>query len=112
LKAVLELFKQTFKEWSEDKAPRLAAALAYYTAFSLAPILVIALGVVDLFYTEQGAGQTLLLDQVRGLAGAQAQELVGSMLEASQDLGGNPLTIAIGISPDGATGVAVQLEGP
>ena len=67
MRTVLELFKQTFKEWSEDKAPRLAAALAYYTAFSLAPILVIALWVVNFFIADTSAGRELLLDQVGGL---------------------------------------------
>ena len=41
--AVGTLLKQSFSEWSEDKASRLAASLAYYTAISLAPILVLAL---------------------------------------------------------------------
>jgi membrane protein len=112
MQAILELFKQTFKEWSEDKAPRLAAALAYYTTFSLAPILVIALWIADFFYFDRGAGQALLLDQVHSLAGSQAQELVGEMLEASQLSGGNPLTIGIGVVAliFGATGVFIQLE--
>ena len=36
------IIKQTFKEWSEDKASRLSAALAYYTVFSIPPLLVVA----------------------------------------------------------------------
>lgn len=112
MRAILDLFKQTFKEWNEDKAPRLAAALAYYTAFSLAPILVIALWVVDFFYTESGAGRELLMEQVGGLAGAQARELVAGMVEASQQLGGDFVSIAIGAIAliFGATGVFIQLE--
>src|SRR5687768_7541177 len=39
---VWALSKQSFKDWSEDKVPRLAAALAYYTAISLAPMLVLS----------------------------------------------------------------------
>jgi hypothetical protein len=41
---VLSLLRQTFQEWLQDKAPRLGAALAYYTVFSLAPLVVIAPG--------------------------------------------------------------------
>jgi membrane protein len=37
--SAVQLIKETFSEWSEDKVPRLAAALAYYTAFALAPLL-------------------------------------------------------------------------
>lgn len=43
LKAVWGLLKETFSEWNKDKAERLAAALAYYTVFSLAPLLVIVI---------------------------------------------------------------------
>ena len=42
---IVSLVMNTIKEWREDQAPRLAAALAYYTTFSLAPVLVIATGV-------------------------------------------------------------------
>ena len=35
------LFKQTFQEWLQDKAPQLGAALAYYTVFSLAPLILV-----------------------------------------------------------------------
>ena len=37
LRPIFDLIKETFQEWNADKAPRLAAALAYYTAFSIAP---------------------------------------------------------------------------
>lgn len=41
----LDLLKETGQEWSNDKVPRLAAALAYYTFFSLAPLLVVVIAV-------------------------------------------------------------------
>ena len=40
------LFKQTFSEWLADKAPQLGAALAYYTVFSLAPLVIVLLAIV------------------------------------------------------------------
>ena len=40
---VFALLKQTFREWLEDKAPQLGAALAYYTVFSLAPLILVLL---------------------------------------------------------------------
>ena len=43
LQAIWTLFPETFKQWSEDKASRLAAALAYYTVFSIAPLLIIVI---------------------------------------------------------------------
>lgn len=112
MRALIDLFRQTLKEWSEDKAPRLAAALAYYTAFSLAPILVIALWVVNFFIADTRAGRDLLLDQIGGLAGQSSRELVSGMLEASQVLGGDFVSMAIGIVALilGASGVFLQLQ--
>jgi len=49
------LFKQTFREWTEDRVPRLGAALAYYTALSIAPLLVISLRIVSLFFGTDAA---------------------------------------------------------
>ncbi len=49
----LELFKATFLKWQEDKAPRLGAALAYYTVFSLAPLLIIAIAMAGLVFGQQ-----------------------------------------------------------
>ena len=44
------LLKQTIAEWQKDKVSRLAAALAYYTTFSLAPILVIVIAVASFLF--------------------------------------------------------------
>src|SRR5437667_58329 len=49
------LFKDAGTQWMEDKAPRLGAALAYYTAFSLAPLLVIIIAVVGLVFGRDAA---------------------------------------------------------
>src|ERR1051326_6371056 len=50
------LFKQTFSEWTQDKAPQLGAALAYYTVFSLAPLILLLLAVVGLIFHNDPAG--------------------------------------------------------
>ena len=70
LKNVLSLLAETYNEWSEDNAPRLGAALAYYTIFSIAPLLVIVIAVVGIFWGNQSG-------QVRGEVLAQIQALVG-----------------------------------
>src|SRR2546430_13506695 len=54
------LLKQTFSEWLEDKAPQLGAALAYYTVFSLAPLILVLLAIVGLlFHNDPGAWNKL-----------------------------------------------------
>jgi len=51
----LALLKQTLSEWLEDKAPQLGAALAYYTVFSLAPLILVLLAIIGLILAIQPA---------------------------------------------------------
>jgi membrane protein len=108
---IVELLKQTFREFGEDKAPRLAAALAYYTAFSIAPILVIAIAVAGLFF-DQASVRAQVLDQVSALAGAEGSGMIESMVEAREDTGTNILAAVVGIGAllFGAGGVFLQLQ--
>ena len=52
---MLPLLKQTASEWMEDDAPSLGAALAYYTVFSLAPLLTIAIAIAGFFFGQEAA---------------------------------------------------------
>jgi len=54
--AAIDLLKETFSDWSEDKAPRLGAALAYYAVFSIPPLSVIVIAAIGLFYRGDVAG--------------------------------------------------------
>src|SRR3954467_7228025 len=47
---------KTFTEWLADKAPQLGAALAYYTVFSLAPLILVLLAIVGLLFRNDPAG--------------------------------------------------------
>jgi membrane protein len=79
LKQVWSLLKDTGADWSEDKAARLAAALAYYTVLSLAPLLVLAVSVAGLVFGEEAArGQ--IASQIQGLVGAEAGEAIQNIL--------------------------------
>ena len=53
---IVSLLKQTFQEWSQDKAPQLGAALAYYTVFSLAPLVLVLLAIVGFIFRHDPAG--------------------------------------------------------
>ena len=52
---MLSLLKEIFREWQEDGAPRLAAALAYYTTFSLAPLLILIIAIAGLVGGREAA---------------------------------------------------------
>ena len=95
--SVGQLFKDTFSEWSEDKVPRLAAALAYYSAFALAPLLLIAIAVAGLVFGREAASNQIG-QQLSGLLGPSAAESVNTMVKAaSADKGGGILASIIGI---------------
>ena len=51
------LLKQTFSEWLEDRAPQLGAALAYYTVFSLAPLVLLLLAIVGFLFQRTLPGR-------------------------------------------------------
>src|SRR3954467_15612077 len=50
------LLKDTGIEWMDDKAPQLGAALAYYTVFSLAPLILVLLAIVGVLFRDDPAG--------------------------------------------------------
>ena len=66
------MLKETFSDWSEDNATRLAAALAYYTAFAIAPLLVIAIAIAGFFL---GRDLTAHLGRGRSFAGAEGEDM-------------------------------------
>src|SRR5687767_526782 len=76
---IWDLLRNTYSDWSEDKAPRLAAALAYYTVFAIAPILVIAIAVAKMFGFS--GAQDEIIGQVSGVVGQQAGDAIRTMVE-------------------------------
>ncbi|HHX43081.1 MAG TPA: YihY/virulence factor BrkB family protein [Chloroflexi bacterium] len=85
---ILSLAKATYKEWSDDKASRLAAAMAYYTVLSLAPLLIVIILIVGQVLGEQAA-QNQIVSQLSGLVGEQAAEFIQQIvLNASRPEGG------------------------
>jgi Virulence factor BrkB len=58
------LLKTTFRHWLEDKAPQLGAALAYYTVFSLAPMVLVLLAVFGLIYGNSEVARREILHQL------------------------------------------------
>ena len=83
---VIELVTTTFTEWREDKASRLAAALAYYTVFSLAPLLLIAIVIAGLVFGDEAA-QGQVFTQLAGLVGSEGAQTVQAAIQNSQQQG-------------------------
>src|SRR5690606_9849434 len=111
LKRYFGLLKATFKSWSEHKAPRLGAALAFYTIFAIAPLFVIVLAIVSFFFGEVAAREQLFTE-LRQLVGEEGGRALESVVVAGKDSGlaTQATIIAVGTLFIGATGVFVQLQ--
>jgi membrane protein len=109
-KALFGLLKETFQEWSDDKAPRLAAALSFYTIFSLAPILIITIAVAGFFLGQADVRENILM-QVETTFGPDAEEMVEGLIDDASRPGSGVVATIIGMITiiAGATGVYGQL---
>lgn len=110
-KNLLNLLKQTFTEWNEDKAPQLSAALAYYTIFSIAPLLVIAIAVAGLVLGPQ-AVQDKLIGQIQGVVGHDSAVFIQNMVQSASKPSHGILATIIGLVTllGGAAGVFGQMK--
>jgi membrane protein len=79
-KEILPILKETASEWMEDRAQSLGAALAYYTVFSLAPLLLIAIAIAGFFFGREAA-QGQIFDQLRGLLGEASGKAMQDLIQ-------------------------------
>jgi membrane protein len=111
LRSAWALLKQTGRDYLEDKVPRLAAALAYYALFALAPLLLILIAVGGLAFGADRV-QEAITDQAGGLLGEDGARFIDSMVENAGSGKGGKLAAAFGTAAllFGAGGVFVQLQ--
>jgi membrane protein len=83
MKGILTVIKESFSEWSKDNASRLSASLAFYTIFSLAPILVIIVTVAGFVLGSQERAQKLI-EQAGQFAGPQIAGMLQSIAQHAQ----------------------------
>ena len=109
--ALFDLFKQAFLSWKNDYAPSMGAALAYYTIFSVAPLLLIVISVAGLVFGRDAARGEIFA-QLSGLMGAQGALAVQGMLEAvNKPMEGIVATVVgVSILVIGATTVFGELQ--
>jgi membrane protein len=112
-RTIWSLLKETVDEWQRDKVDRMAAALAYYTLFSIAPLLVIAVAVAGAVFGQEAARGEVVA-QIQGLLGKAGAEVVQTALANTQDpRSGNgivPFIISTLALIFGASGVFIQLQ--
>ena len=111
-KEIFPILKEAGSDWMEDQASTLGAALAYYTVFSLAPLLIIAIAIAGLVFGQEAA-QGQIFEQLRGLLGEASAKAMQDMV---QDANAKPATgvvatlIGVVTLLFGASGVFGQLQ--
>jgi membrane protein len=112
-RGIWRLIKETIDEWNRDNASQMAAALAYYTVFSIAPLLVIAVAVAGAVFGEEAA-RGEIVRQIQGLVGKAGAEVIQTTLANTQNPNAGSGLVASLISIAallfGASGVFVQLQ--
>jgi membrane protein len=106
-----KLTKSALNAWVDDFAPSMGAALAYYTIFSLAPMLVIVIAVAGFFF-GQDAAQGEIVAQLQGMVGETGASAVEALLKSASEPGQGIIAATIGIFTLmlGATAVFGELQ--
>lgn len=110
-KAVWALLKDSISEWLEDRAPRLSAALAYYTVFSLAPLLIIVIAIAGLVFGQE-AVQGQIVEQIGHMVGKGSAKEIQTMIQSAHNPTSGVIGTVVGIVVllFGATGVFGELQ--
>jgi membrane protein len=108
---LLPILKTTFTAWNRHEAPRLGAALAFYTILSLSPLVILVVALAGLIFSRSAA-QAHILSQVQGLIGPIGGKVVESMLANSQKPAAGILGTIVGLLSllFGASGVFAELR--
>lgn len=105
------ILKRTYQDWKEDNASRLSAALAYYTVFSLAPMLAIVIAITGLLGQSEAA-RMQILSQVQDLIGPDGADFVATLLADTGSPAEGIIALLLGIVTllFGALGVFNELH--
>lgn len=104
-----KILMEIVDKWSEDKAPKLGAALSYYTVFSLAPLLVIAIAVAGFFFGGE-AVQGRIVGEIQSLVGRDASVLIQEAIVKSSYTESGIIATIISIVTLLITGSAAFIE--
>lgn len=96
LKQTWGLLKTTFSSWSDDYAPSMGAALAYYTIFSIAPLLLIVISVAGLVFGQEAATGEIF-GQLQGMMGEEGAAAIQGMVESMNEPGRGAIGTIVGV---------------
>src|SRR5205814_10166703 len=95
--AAWQLLKMTLEEWNGDNATRLSAALAYYTLFSITPLLIIAIAVAGLILGREAVQGQLIREIETYLNDRTMAQLVQTMIKNASAPKTNIFATIIGV---------------
>lgn len=111
LRQPLQILVKAVGRWSEDRGPQLGAAIAFYTMFAVAPLLVVAIAIAGAVFGEDAArGQ--IVGEIQGLVGPAAAKSIEAMIESAwrHPNGLWASLLGVGTLLVGATGVFAELR--
>jgi len=110
LRVIWDVVREAGEAWLDDRAPRIAAALSFFTALSIAPLLVIALAMAGAAYGEGARGEVAA--KLTGLVGEEAAVAVAEIVANARwpDAGVVAIVVSLVTLVVGATGVFVELQ--
>jgi len=108
---VFASLKSTYLNFSSDKAGWMAASLAYYTVFSLVPLLIIAIAIAALAFGERAA-QNEIVNQIQGLVGPDRARSIQTMIQSAYEHTQGIVATIIGVATllIGASGVLGEIQ--
>lgn len=111
MREIGSLLWRSVNGWVDDSASSMGAALAYYTVFSLAPLLLLVIAIAGMVFGT-AAAQQALLGQFESLIGRNGAEAIAAILNGARDSGSGLLSIVIGAATlfIGATSVFAELQ--
>ena len=111
LKKIWAVIRASFKAWSDDNAAQLSAAIAFYTIFSIPPLLFIAMTIAGNIYNTETA-KIHLVSQVANVIGIQSGEFVKSILDNPQTQFTGPWApiMSVGVLIAGASAIFYQIQ--
>jgi len=111
LGAVWPIVEESVSAWVDDFAPSMGAAIAYYTAFSIAPVIIIVIAIAGLVF-GQDAASGYLYAQMSSLLGDEGGKAVQAMVESAGSSGNGTVATVIGVAllMVGATTVFAELQ--
>jgi membrane protein len=95
-KTLLTLLETAFSEWSTHNVPRMSAALAYYTIFSLAPVLIVAIAIARMAFGEKAAQGTVIAE-IQNFIGQDSARAIQTMIQSAHKPAHSAIASVVGL---------------